>query len=77
MIITIITILNKFTIKGEITDKIKDIKLKIQENNGTEIHAQKLVFAGNLLNDDKTLVDYGIIDENTAKIHLIIKSHTF
>ena len=53
------------TLEVEPTDKIEDIKLKIQDKEGISSDKQKLIFAGKLLEEDNTLQDYSIQKDST------------
>ena len=59
-----------FEVEG--SKKIKNLKLKLQEKEGILCDAQVLVFAGNKLEDSRTLNDYYI--QNWSTVHLIIRS---
>ncbi len=52
-----------YTVKG--TTKISQVKRSIQEKEGIPAHRLKLMYAAKLLEDNKTLLDYGI-NESTA-----------
>ena len=52
-------------------DKIENVKLKFQEQEGLHPELQRLIFSGIQLEDNKTFADYNI--KNESKIHLILK----
>lgn len=58
------------TIEAEEDDTILNFKLKIQDKEGTPAGAQRLVFAGRHLEDEKKLSDYGIAKECTMHLFL-------
>ncbi|CAI2164657.1 15922_t:CDS:2 [Funneliformis geosporum] len=63
------------TINAEFTKTTNQLKLAIQEKNGTPTNQQRLIFAGKQLEDGRTLGSYNIQNEST--IHLLIRLKGF
>ncbi|KXS19213.1 UV excision repair protein Rad23 [Gonapodya prolifera JEL478] len=54
----------QFTIEADPTDKISDVKAKIEQTQGHPVAAQKLIFSGKVLADDQTVESYKIQEKD-------------
>ena len=59
------------TLEVEPTDRVEDVKQKVQDKEGIPTEMQTLKFAGKILEDGNTLQDYSIQKDST--IHLVLK----
>jgi len=59
------------TVEVEHTDNLRTLKERILAKEGIPIDQQRLIFAGQSLEDEKTIADYNIQKEST--VHLVLR----
>ncbi len=64
----------RITLEVEPTDKIEDVKAKIQDKEGILPELQILILSGEVLEDDKTLQDYSIQKDSELELFSLVIS---
>ncbi|KAJ4462394.1 putative Ubiquitin [Paratrimastix pyriformis] len=61
---------HRVTLDVEPTETIANVKAQIQDRDGVNAAQQRLIYAGQQLEDHRTLIDYHIPKE--AELHLMV-----
>lgn len=64
---------NTITLESEPTDSIGNIKKQIQDKEGIPLDEQKLFFEGKQLDNNLTLQDYNITNDNLLSLTLFLR----
>lgn len=71
MILKVITLAgDEREIEVEPSDKILQLKEKLEEQDGIPVAQQRLIFQGKQLNDDKTIASYKL--QTGTKVHMVV-----
>ena len=63
-----------FEVEYEYHHSVEDIKKTLQDMEGFPLEAQRIIFAGKQLEDERLLVDYSVSKEST--VHLVLREFT-